>query len=70
MNAQLNQIEDRISRVRMHYDGISSVHEIEAILSDLIAEVKAIDARLEKAEGSARRANNIASCLANGIQPD
>lgn len=36
---------------------------LEAKLSDL-------EAKIQAAESTARHANNIASCLANGIQPD
>lgn len=32
--------------------------------------IQALDEELEKVKGTARHANNIASCLANGIQPD
>lgn len=32
--------------------------------------VKSQDKKLTDTESSARHANNIASCLANGIQPD
>lgn len=41
----------------------SKIAELEAKLSHL-------EAKLQAAESTARHANNIASCLANGIQPD
>lgn len=40
-----------------------NIGALQTKLSDL-------EAKLQAAESTARHANNIASCLANGIQPD
>lgn len=42
---------------------IGYVQQLQTKLSDL-------EAKIQKAEATAHHANNIASCLANGIQPD
>lgn len=60
----------------------SSIEDVPAgalvpTLQDLVLHVEALqtklsdlEAKLQKAEATAHHANNIASCLANGIQPD
>lgn len=40
------------------------------ILEQMNMKIAELEKRLETVEGSARHANNIASCLANGIMPD
>lgn len=40
------------------------------LLSELALLVKHLATNLEKTESVSRRAENIASCLANGIKPD
>lgn len=37
---------------------------------DLLAICQLLNARINELEEQVRRANNVASCLANGIQPD
>ena len=69
MNARLNDAQDRINRLKIEMTP-GTVLAISNILEEIIIEMKAIDARLEQAEGTARFAANTASCLANGIQPD
>ncbi len=72
MNAQLNQLEDRVERWFGEAQRPAE-HEIVVIanlIKEIVRNLKAIDERLERAEGTARKAANDASCLANGIQPD
>lgn len=56
-------------------DALHSAHVVEksdltAALVNALYRIHALEVRLEKAESTARRAANVASCLVNGIQPD
>lgn len=62
-----DQIHDAIQNVGMIEGHIGSVLVIIDQMNSKIAE---LEARLEEVKHDAWRANNIASCLANGIQPD
>lgn len=44
--------------------------QIPPILDQMTIKIAELEKRLESVEGSAHHANNIASCLANGIIPD
>lgn len=46
------------------------IYHIGAILERLNNKIGALEAQLDRAESTARSAANVASCLANGIQPD
>lgn len=73
MNAQLKRLKERLEIYQgtpIKPDFEPEIVQIVGILDDIVQQLQAIDARLEAAEGKASHANNIASCLANGIQPD
>ena len=64
MTTKLDELFDRIQNLPIpnNYEA-GNMLEFGNILAQLIEEVKRIDS-------ATHRANNIASCLANGIQPD
>lgn len=72
MNAQLQRLTERLE----YWQGMpiapadQEIRQIAGILDDIMQQLQAIDARLVAAEGDAHHANNIASCLANGMKPD
>lgn len=64
-----NEIKDRIKAIGIN-PASPSIWDVLSIIDLLNNRVEELEKRLESAEGSARHANNIASCLANGIIPD
>jgi len=58
MSAKLDELYDRLENLR---DG--DFAELSTIVIQLLDEVRRIDS-------ASSRAANVASCLANGIQPD
>ena len=44
--------------------------EIAMALSNALTKIAQLEQRLEKVDAATRQANNVASCLANGILPD
>ena len=72
MNVLLNQLEDRLDRWMEEPMQVPEreIVVVANLLREVVQNLKAIDARLEQSEDTARHAANTASCLANGIQPD
>lgn len=67
--SDLDHLADRIEDLKIELE-IGTVLEISNILAGIVSEVKRLNVRLAKVEGTARSAADSASCLANGIKPD
>lgn len=63
MNAKSQQIHDMIQTFPLGENH-------EAMASRLLDILQAVNERMDEIEAAAQHANNIASCLANGIRPD
>lgn len=44
--------------------------DVLRVLGKMTTKIAEMEAQLDRVDSAARHANNIASCLANGIQPD
>jgi len=62
MNSKLDEIYDRIQALHIDPFG-QDIRQVLEIMLELVAEVKRLDSEL-------KHTANIASCFANGIQPD